>query len=109
MVLDHTNEHIKLRGISVKFAWFQHPPPPPDFRGTCRILDFRGGTSIFFCIYLIIACNIDFFMAGCPLSILKKYGKCGIFLGENMGQIWDFWGHFEKHMGQLWDILKNFK
>ena len=30
-------------------------------------------------------------------------------LGENMGQIWDFWGHFEKNMGQLWDILKNFK
>ena len=39
----------------------------------------------------------------------KKYGKCGIFLGENMGQILDFWGHFEKDMGQLWDILKNFK
>ena len=26
-----------------------------------------------------------------------------------MGQIWDFWGHFEKDMGQLWDILKIFK
>ena len=23
-----------------------------------------------------------------------------------MGQIWDFWGNFEKNMGQLWDILK---
>ena len=67
-----------------------------------------GGASIFFCIYLIIACNIDFFIAGCPLNILKKYGKYEIFLGENMGQIWDFWGHFEKNMGQLWDILKIF-
>ena len=43
-------------------------------------------------------------MAGCPRSILKKYGKCEIFLGENMGQICDFWGRFEKDMGQLWDI-----
>ena len=88
------------------------PPPPPDFRGDLEHIEhwiLGEGASIFFCIYLIIACNIDFFMAGCPLSILKKYGKCGIFLGENMGQIWDFWGHFEKDMGQLWDILKIFK
>ena len=39
MVLDHTNEYIKLRGISVKFAWFQHPlhPPPLILGGTWNI------------------------------------------------------------------------
>ena len=45
MILNHTNKYIKLRGISVKFAWFQHPLPP-NFRGDLehnRILDFRGG------------------------------------------------------------------
>ena len=39
-----TQINIKLRGISVKFAWFH--PLPPDFRGDLehdRILDFRGG------------------------------------------------------------------
>ena len=73
---------FKLRGIRVKFAWFQHPLPP-DFRGDLehnRILDLREGASIFFCTYLIFACNIDFFMAGCPLSILKKnMGNVGFF------------------------------
>ena len=40
MVLDHTNKYIKLRGISVKFAWFQHPFPP-DFRGvTWNIIEY---------------------------------------------------------------------
>ena len=78
MVLDHTNKYIKLRGISAKFAWLQHP----DFRGDLEHIEYwilGGGGSIFFCIYLIIACNIDFFMAGCPLSILKKIWGKGFF------------------------------
>ena len=68
MVLDHTNDFIKLRGISVKFAWFQHSPPPPDFRGDLEHIEYwilAGGGLQFnesSSIYLIIACNIDFFM-----------------------------------------------
>ena len=117
MVLDHTNEYIKLRGISVKFAWFQHPPPPPHREVHPKAIeysDFMGagaGASIFFCIYLIIACNIDFFIyagLGYPLNILKKYGKYGIFLGE----IWDKYGIFgvifKKYMGLYYGIFKIF-
>ena len=96
MVLDHTNKYIKLRGIRVKFAWFQHPLPP-DFRGDLehnRILDLREGASIFFCTYLIFACNIDFFMAGCPLSILKKIWEMWDFSRRKYGTNIGFLGSF---------------
>ena len=69
------------------------PPPPPQH----RILDFReggGGDSIFFCIYLIIACNIDFFMAGCPLNVLRK--------------IWEIWDFFRRKYGTNMGFLESF-
>ena len=96
MVLDHTNKYIKLRGISVKFAWFQHPLPL-ILGGTWNIIEYwilGEGASIFFCTYLIFACNIDFFMAGYPRSILKKIWEMWDFSRRKYGTNIGFLGSF---------------
>ena len=55
MVIDQTNKYIKLRGISVKFAWFQHPLPP-DFRGDLEHIEYwilGGGGLQFSAAYIL--------------------------------------------------------
>ena len=65
--------------------------------GTWNIIEYwilGEGASIFFCTYLIFACNIDFFMAGCPLSILKKIWEMWDFSRRKYGTNIGFLGSF---------------
>jgi len=33
-------------------------------------------------------------------------GNNGNFCTQNMGQIWDFLGYFEKNMEEIWDFVQ---